>query len=135
MGLEDVRHAYRHEPTLDEELALAGDDDLIEMATLDREDTGLPCLVMISTRMGSHGPRVKGWFGRPGGDQPSFSVSITDPPRVVASSLTDRETRRVADPVLAWVQLNREALIDFWFNGNELTNREVQAFIARLQKL
>lgn len=135
MGLEEVRSAIRHEPTLDEELALVSADDLIEMATLDREDTGLPCLVMISTRMGSHGPRVKGWFGRPGGDQPSFSVSVAEPPQVVASSLGERETRRAAEPVIAWVGLNREALTDYWFNGSGLTNRQVQAFIAALKKV
>lgn len=134
MDLREPRLAFRFEATLDEELALVGDDDFVEMATLDPGETGLPGHVFISTRMTSHGPRVKGWFGRPGGDQPSFSVSIAENPVVLASSLGDPETGRAAAPVIAWTRANRAALLDFWTHGRDWTNREVQAFIAGLER-
>ena len=47
------------EPTLGDELAVLGDDDVVEMTNLQEDDTGIPGVIFISTAMGSHGPRVK----------------------------------------------------------------------------
>ncbi|WP_262422250.1 hypothetical protein [Brevundimonas denitrificans] len=46
------------EPTLDEEISLLDDEDIFEMANLTEDQTGVPGVIMISTAMGSHGPRV-----------------------------------------------------------------------------
>ena len=73
------------EPTLAEELAGLGGEDLFEMVNLREQDTGLTGVVFISTAMPAHGPRVK-WFIKPGRDQPSFSVSVGPEPRVLANS-------------------------------------------------
>jgi hypothetical protein len=84
--------------------------------------------------MGSHGPRVK-YFVQPGRTQPSFSVSLADPPAVVANSLPARMLRQRSPQVIEWVSRNRDALLDFWNHGDTWTQPEVNDFIQRLQRL
>jgi hypothetical protein len=133
---ENIAVWIDREPTLDEELAAMDDEDVLEMANLDADETGVPAVIMISTIMGKHGPRVK-CFNKPGRSQPSFSVTIGPDPRVVAHSddFDDRDLRRLAPLVIRWVALNQQALTEFWWRGNSLTNKEVQAFIAGLTKV
>jgi hypothetical protein len=131
---EHARSWAGAEPTLGEELdALAG-DDVVEMTNLQEQDTGIPGVIFVSTAMGSHGPRVK-YFIKAGRGQPSFSVSISEDPQVLASSLPIREMSRAAPAVLAWVKLNREALLRFWNEGDSYSVREVVAFVAGLKKV
>ncbi len=109
-------------------------DDVFDMANLSQAHTGILGVVYISTRQGGHGPRVK-YFEKPGPDQPSFSVSVEEAPRVVASSLPDRVTTRMSRPVIDWVKLNRAALVDFWERGAYWMKEEVDVFIDTLKKL
>jgi len=122
------------EPTLDEEIGALHDEDVFEMANLGEDETGLPGVIMISTAMGAHGPRVK-YFLKPGRHQPSFSVVISSNPRVVANSLDDRELARMAPRVIAWVAASHEALARFWWDGPDWMNDKVQALIADLTKV
>ncbi|HEX6441440.1 MAG TPA: hypothetical protein VF007_04585 [Stellaceae bacterium] len=119
------------DPLLAEELAA---EDVVEMANLTSRQTGIPGTIFISTAMGSHGPRVK-YFVQPGRTQPSFSVSVVDPPAVVANSLPARVLRQRLPQVIEWVSRNRNALLDFWNNGDTWTQPEVNDFIQRLQRL
>ena len=116
---------------LSDELA---DSDDIDMANLTSAQTGVAGTIFVSTAMGAHGPRVK-YFERPGRTQPSFSVSISDPPAVVANSLPGRVVRQTAPQVIAWVSLNKDALLDFWQNGDTWTQPEVDNFIQRLRRV
>lgn len=116
---------------LAEELAA---EDLVEMANLATAQTGVAGTIFISTAMGGHGPRVK-YFVQPGRDQPSFSVLIADPPRVVANSLPDRVLRQLAPDVIRWVALNKDALLDFWNNGDTWTDPQVTAFKQALKRI
>ena len=137
MGLSEIPAVWiDREPTLEEELAAMDDEDVLEMANLDADETGVPAVIMISTIMGRHGPRVK-CFLKPGRSQPSFSVTIGSDPRLVARSeaFDDRDLRRLAPLVVRWVELNHQALTEFWWRGNDLTNKQVQAFIATLTKV
>ena len=109
------------------------DADLVEMANLPEEDTGIPGTIFVSTRMGRHGPRVKYFDGRAGEAQPSCSVTIADPPRVVANSLPDHVVRQRAPLVCAWVALNRDALLEFWNEGASWTRAEVSLFPRRVE--
>jgi len=109
-------------------------EELVEMANLTSAQTGVAGTIFISTAMGGHGPRVK-YFLRPGRTQPSFSVSIADPPAVVANSLPARTLRQMAPPVIAWVALNRDSLLDFWQHGDSWTQPEVNDFIQRLLRV
>jgi hypothetical protein len=109
-------------------------EDVVEMANLTAAQTGVPGTIFISTAIGQHGPRVK-YFLRPGRSEPSFSVSIADPPSVVANSLPARTMRQAAPQVIGWVALNRDALLNFWHHGDTWTQPEVNDFIQRLRRV
>ena len=109
-------------------------EDTVEMANLTSAQTGVTGTIFISTAMGAHGPRLK-YFQQPGRTQPSFSVSIADPPAVVANSLPARTVRQVSPQVTAWVALNRAALLNFWHHGDTWTQPEVNDFIQKLQRV
>ncbi len=109
-------------------------ENVVEMANLTSAQTGVPGTIFISTAMGAHGPRVK-YFVQPGRTQPSFSVSIGDAPAVVANSLPARTVNRIAPQVIAWVTLNRAAVLDFWNHGDTWTQPEVNDFIQRLRRV
>jgi hypothetical protein len=116
---------------LAEELAR---EDVVEMANLTTAQTGVPGTIFISTAMGAHGPRVK-YFLQPGRSQPSFSVTISDVPRVVANSLPVRVVRQVSPHVINWVSINKDALLDFWHHGDTWTQPEVNDFIQKLNRI
>lgn len=135
MGFEEAPAVWTgREPTLAEEIDALDDEDIFELANLVESQTGVPGVIMISTVMGRHGPRVK-YYVKPGREQPSFSVAVAAEPRVVANSLPERDYARMAPRVIEWVRLNHEALSRFWWEGNNLTDPEVQAFKADLRKL
>src|ERR1051325_4410477 len=120
----------------DENLAdeLANDDELVEMANVTAAQTGVPGTIFISTAMGSHGPRAK-YFVQPGRSQPSFSVSVSNNPSVVANSLPTRVLNQMSPQVIRWVVLNRDALLDFWNNGDTWTQPQVNAFVQTLKRI
>lgn len=122
------------EPTLDEELRALGEDDLVEMAYLPPDWTGVLAHIFISTALGQHGPRVKVYLKK-GRYQPSASISIGPNPRVLASSLEDRDLNRLAPQVIAWVALNHESLTTFWFEGEDLDIADVADFGRSLKKI
>jgi hypothetical protein len=130
MSIEELA-AIPPDALLADELA---SDDVVETANLTSAQTGVPGTIFISTAMGSHGPRVK-YFVQPGRAQPSFSVSISDAPIVVASSLPARTVRQMAPQVIEWVRRNRDDLLDFWNNGDTWTQPEGNAFVQRLRRL
>ncbi len=78
---------------------LSNDDGVIEMANLDKSQTGIDGVIWISTMMTGHSPRVK-YFVRPGRTQPSFSVTVADRPSVVANSLPSRVLNQMSAPVI-----------------------------------
>jgi hypothetical protein len=122
------------EPTLDEEIASLGDDDVMDFVNLLSEDTGIAGFVRLDTELGARGPRVK-YFAKLGRREPSFSVSISPEPEVLASSLPERVTDSMAPLVIAWVKSNRAALLKFWNEGAYWPHTEVSAFAGKLKKL
>ncbi len=108
---------------LAEELA---SDDVVEMANLTTAQTGVPGTIFISTAMGGHGP---------GRSQPSFSVTISDAPTVAANSLPVRVFRQMSPQVINWVSRNKDALLDFWYQGDTWTQPEVNDFIQKLDRV
>ena len=134
-GLDEKSQALSaEEPTLAEELDALAENDHVEMTNLQEKDTGIPGVVFISTAMGSHGPRVK-YYLRAGRGQPSFSVSISEKPQVLASSLRRREVDRVSAKVVEWVRVNRTELLRFWSEGDSFSLDEVVSFVAALKKV
>lgn len=122
------------EPTLDEELCALGEEDLCEMANLPPEWTGVLAVIFISTAMGQHGPRVKLYL-KAGRHQPSASISIGPEPRILASSLDERDLARITPKALEWVALNHEALTTFWFEGESWNLPDVADFGRSLRKV
>ncbi len=117
--------------SLEKELAC---EEMVEMANLTSAQTGVPGTIFISTAMGQHGPRVK-YFTQPGRSQPSFSVSISEPAAVVANSLPARTMGRMSPQVIEWVSRNKDALLDFWHQGDTWTQPEVNDFIQKLHRI
>jgi hypothetical protein len=131
---EDARSYLPPDPTFQQELASLGDEGLFEMTNLPPDRTGIPGILFISTAVGFHGPRVK-YFVKTGKGQPSFSVSIAEAPELLANSLPEHVAREAAPGVTAWVKLNRQALLDFWNEGENWTIDELNAFVASLKKV
>jgi hypothetical protein len=130
MKAENIRQIPA-DTLLAEELAR---EEVVEMANLTTAQTGVPGTIFISTAMGAHGPRVK-YFFQPGRSQPSFSVTISDVPRVVANSLPVRVVRQLSPQVINWVSINKGALLDFWHRGDTWTQPEVNDFIQKLNRI
>ena len=122
------------EPTLEEELSVLGEEDVVEMANLPPDWTGVRATIFISTALGQHGPRVK-LYVKKGKGQPSASISIGPNPRVLASSLDARDLARISPKALEWVALNHEALTTFWFEGQDMDIADVADFGRGLTKV
>jgi hypothetical protein len=129
-----IEEARPREPTLEEESAMFGDDDLMDSMNLATARTGIEGVVFISTVMGAHGPRVK-YYEKTGKGQNSFSVSIAASPAVLATSLPDRTVQRMAPQVIEWVHRNRQLLLEFWNEGAVWSEEQVDAFRAVLKKV
>jgi hypothetical protein len=84
--------------------------------------------------MTGHAPGVK-YFVRPGRTQPSFSVIISDQPRVVANSLPARTANQMAPLVIQWVMLNKDALLDFWHHGDTWTATQLIQFLQSFRRI
>ena len=110
------------------------DDGIIEMANLDKSQTGIDGVIWISTMMTGHAPRIK-YFVRPGRTQSSFSVTIADQPRVVANSLPPRVVNQMSPLVVQWVTLNKDALFDFWHHGDTWTASQLIQFLQNFRKV
>jgi len=135
MGFSEKPAAWTdREPTLDEELNALAEDDLVEMAYLPSDWTGVLAHVFISTALGRHGPRIKIYL-RKGRHQPSASISIGPSPRILASSLDECDLKRIAPKALEWVALNHAALTHFWFEGESLDIQDVADFGRTLKKV
>src|SRR5690242_262712 len=125
MKLEEIARLPADTPLAEE---LSNDDGIIEMANLDKSQTGVDGVIWISTVMTGDAPSVK-YFVRPGRTQPSYSVTIADQPRVIANSLPPRILNQMSPAVIQWVALNRDALLDFWHNGDTWTASELIQFL------
>lgn len=121
-----------NDTTVEHDITSIG-DELFEIANLSPATTGLQGgIIFISTKMASHGPRVK-FFIKPGGK--SFSVSIDADPQVLANSLPNKVVKKFYPLVRTWVMKNHIALENFWHHGNMWMNEQVQEFISGLEKL
>jgi hypothetical protein len=122
------------DPTLDEELAALGEDDRFDFANLAFERTGVEGCIFISSHSGERGPRIK-WRQNLNRDEPTFSISITEPPRVLGSAVSREVLERVAPTVFQWIMLNRKSLLEFWETGECWLVDDVNAFLRTLAKV
>jgi len=101
---------------------------LFEMANFREKKTGFPGVVFVSSKMASHGPRVK-YYLRADKQSASFSVSIAEEPQVVANSMKYYDVAFYSKYVIEFVRNNYEALLDFWENGHDYDTDELIEFI------
>lgn len=136
MQVEELRTAFiGPDSTIREELDALDDNALPELMNLREQHTGIPGVIFVSTRMGAHGPRVKYYPVRARDTEPSLSVSVSNEPRVVANSLSERDAARHADDVIAWVRLNQAALMDWWNESGGLDPEEMAGYAKRFRRL
>lgn len=110
-------------------------DEMVGVMNLWPEDTGAEGVIFISTSMAAHGPRVKWWPTRPNTDGPCLVVVLEDPPRAINLGLPPRDAWRGASEAVAWATLNRDALLEYWFEGNLWGRAKFTAFLDGLRKL
>jgi len=89
---------------------LQADEELFEMANVYPEDTGLPFVVWISPKgRARHAARVKIARTEKATDFIA-SLSIRPDVRIVAGDLPAADL----DLARRWIELNRDALLDYW---------------------
>lgn len=111
------------------------DEDLFDSMNLHEKRTGLTGTIFLSTKVPQHGPRVKWMPTSPGPSRPTCSFTLDDPPRLVASSLSELVVLGVRVDLTAWIQANKTALLAFWNEGAYWDSDEVDAFKASLKPL
>lgn len=119
--------------TVAQELPL-NDDIIVEMANLTKNQTGINGIVFISTSMGNHGPRIK-YFITAGKNQKSFSMTISEHPKIVANSLPANVVAKVENQLKEWISKNCVSLMLFWQEGDTWTDEQVSNFKASLIKV
>ncbi|MBL8549802.1 MAG: hypothetical protein JNJ73_07435 [Hyphomonadaceae bacterium] len=103
------------------------DEGLFEMANVRPEITGLPFIVWISEKGNArHDVRVKVSSG-PRARDFAASVSVRPDVQVMAGDLAAADLALVR----AWIDLNRDVIVDFW-NGDILYTDEVLAALRKL---
>lgn len=107
----------------------AADEGLFEMANLRPDRTGLPFVVFISQRGGTqHDVRVKVSPGPRFDPATAVTVAVRPEPRIVPpGNLAAEDYRRL----VAWIELNRQAIIDYW-NGDIPYTEDVLAALRKL---
>ena len=89
------------------------EDDFFLMSNLFPEDTGLPMVVWVSVKGGArHDARIK--VNMTPGERVEIDnmavVTVRPSPRLVHGALDQRDLQAVT----AWIELNRDAIIDHW---------------------
>ena len=132
--MELCGESLRDAPTLRDETAALDEDAVFDMANLTVGQTGVRGVITITTEVGRHGPKVRyATQLRPRG--PGLAVSIGPEPRVLFGDMEEADHASVAEQVIRWVTLSREALIRFWEDGAYWMMDEVQTFVAALRKV
>jgi hypothetical protein len=98
------------------------DRDLLEMANLYPDTTGLPMTVWVSPRGNAHHDvrvRVNMTHGNQMNIVDTAVVGVRPTPRVIAGELSPADTQSV----FQWVALNKDVLVAFW--GGEIDTARV----------
>lgn len=136
MRVKEVVSADHPYETLNESAESSADHiELIEVANLASDKTGVVGVIYISTAQARHAPRVKWYPGRPKEKAPCLSMTIELTPNAFNHHLPARVFDSASVPVKAWVTLNYRELLEFWNDGNTWMDDEVDAFKKSLKKI
>ena len=94
------------------------EENLYEMARVQKKNSGLPQMIFVSTRdygTGNHWARIKvsnvpGTFSK----NDNFSVTVSKTPKVVGS--TSKYSTSEMNDIFDWIVLNYDTLIKYWNN-------------------
>jgi hypothetical protein len=107
------------------------DERLFEMANVVQEQTGLPFIIWISSKMSNHGARIKvqGDYSNKLRKDLLFTVTISDEPGVIGDTgeLSEKDVNLSKE----FVKLNKDVLLDYW---NEV-DIDVVSIISKLRKV
>ena len=98
------------------------DHNLVEMANMQPQETGLKPVIFVSSKGGAkHGPRitVSNITGR---FHPTDHFTVTTDGRIVGKC---KLHQKHLDDVLDWVKLNKDHLHNVWHNGDIMASKEV----------
>lgn len=97
-------------------------EDLFEFSNLIQADAGLPMIVWVSVKLHSAGARVKVQKDDSTRINPNntFSVSISDEPRIVAGEYNDNKNLEL---LCKWIKLNKDVLLNYW--NFEISTKEM----------
>lgn len=93
---------------------------LFEMANISSKDTGLSndnLIIYISTKQGSHGPRVKVF--KKGKPNSTISFSISKEPEILTSNILKITSKEISE-IKYWISINSIELLKLW-NANHRT--------------
>ena len=92
-------------------------EPLWEMADLDSRDTGIQGIVIyVSPAQHSSGPRIK--VGKNSGamrsHRNSFSMTISDNPKIIAGSPDGITNSKNIELIKIWIKKNKDILLKYW---------------------
>jgi len=115
-SLSELNKIMRVNELLDGASVTITEAELYEMARVRPKDSGLSCMLFVSSKTyvnGKHGPRIKvsnipDTFSA----DDNFAISITHEPVLVAGKckFKDAELENIFD----WIKVNYEALMRYW---------------------
>ncbi len=110
-------------------------DPIFEMANLCKQHTGIDGLIFISSRMASHGPRLKFYpTGNPSG--PTLIMTIANHPTIkVVTGMRRVLAQSYAKELSKWILLNKDELECFWREGKLWSPEEIYEFTKSLKKI
>lgn len=119
--------------SIEELLQEALDIHLVEMANLDKRRTGFTnqnLVVYISTKQGSHGPRVKVFLK--GNPKDSISFSIEKEPKKLTESKLKLSQKEISE-IKYWISINSVELLKLW--NTNYQNVEIFDVLRNLDKI
>lgn len=108
-------------------------ESLYEMANIGSKDTGLSnqnIMIYISTKQGSHGPRVKVFLK--GNPNKSVSFSISKEPIILTDNILNLKQKEISE-IKYWISINSVELLKLW--NTNYQNVEIFDVLRNLDKI
>jgi hypothetical protein len=88
-------------------------NNMMEMANLTPDETGIPYVIWVGEVDGQHGPRIKVSNIKGKMSDDCFVISVSKTPTVLTPKSCKLAQSEVAD-ILDWVMLNYDTLMQLW---------------------
>ena len=116
-----------------EETCILSESEIMEMARVQEDDSGIPAMIYVSTKQAvkeRHGPRIKiSNLQNTFSDTDNFAVDIAKEPHVRAGKVRIKNSE--LEDIFDWVKLNYVPLMKYWHDEY----RSDAAFYAEIKSL